>query len=231
MLIPGTIVFINFPEESNHRILHAAVVMQNNANGLVIRSDEPGLRIEAGQSLRLYFEKEMKFVQQAARIESVIGAASQQSKPSEVAHALAADDVAVEHHDFAMLVVRPLGQPVSAESRECYRVSTITAGLDAEIEDEAGCVLADVSVTGFSIISHQPHPLGSVRRIRLNFENNSFAGEAAIQSIKDLGGGRYRYGFLCADSGAKRTPLRQGLQQISVAVQRRQLKRLSGQAA
>lgn len=226
MLSPGLVVFVNFPEESpKPRVLHAAKVVQNNSNGLVIRCDEPGLPVEPERAFRLYYELKMKFVQHTARIEAVLGEGEMPAGEPETPAPTAAGPTG------ATIIVKMLGEPVSAESRECYRVSTLMAGLKADVGDARGCVLADVSVSGFSVIAEASLEPGSVQRITLHHEGKTFVGEAAVQSVKDLGKGKMRFGFVCADASASRTPLKQGLQQISVAVQRQQLKRLAGAAA
>lgn len=229
MLSPGAIVFVNFPEESKQRVLHAARVAQNNSNGLVLRLDEPGLPVEPERGFRLYYEQNLKFVQQAAKIEAVLGAgevpAGTTPPPTPPASTPA------EAPQGPTIIVRTLGEPVSAEGRECYRVSTLLSGLKAGLGDVADGALADVSVTGFSIISHATHEAGTVLPVTLHHEGKTFAGQGAIQSIKALADGRIRYGLLCADNGRLRSPLKTALQQISVAVQRQQLKRLAGAAA
>ncbi len=232
MLTPGAVVFVNFPEESKQRVLHAARVIQNNSNGLVLQSDEAGLGFAPDRVFRLYFELKLKFVQQAARVEALLGEGElpggSPGTPATVSASAVSNAKGPQGPTF---IVKTLGEPVSAEGRECYRVSTLMSGLKADLGDEKHGTLADVSVSGFSIIASQPHAAGEVLSVTLHHEGKTFVGDGAIQSIKPLSDGRLRFGLLCADSDGKRTPLKQGLQQISVAVQRQQLKRLAGVAA
>lgn len=232
MLPPGSTLFVNFPEESKQRVLHPARVLRHNSEGLVVRCDEPGLPLVPDRAVRLYFESKLKFAQQAGRVEAVFGEGEMPARsPADTAayaeHAGANAAVSLG----AVFIVRTLGEPVSAEGRECYRVSTLTAGIGADLGNEPNAVLADVSVTGFSIISNRQHASGSVLPIILHHEGQRYAGNAAIQSVNTLDDGRFRYGFLCADEKSHHTALKQGLQQISVAVQRQQLKRMAGVAA
>jgi hypothetical protein len=229
MLTPGVVVFVNLPEQTSQRVLHAAKVVQNGPSGLVIRCDEPGLPLIPERAIRLYYEIKQKFMQQPARIEAILdtGEALAGSPPADTASPPNPEAGPLG----ASLVIKTLGEPVSAESRQCYRVSTLMAGLKADIGQEKRCVLADVSNTGFAIIASTGIPQGTTHPVLLHHEGKQFPGQGLIQSVKDLGKGKCRYGLLCADPGnAQRTPLKQGLQQISVAVQRQQLRRLAGAA-
>lgn len=227
MLTPGAVVFVNFPEESKQRILHAARVVQNNSNGLVLQCDEAGLELAPERGFRLYYELKLKFVQQAARVEAMLG----ENELPAGATAPAPPAINAKGPQGPTFIAKTLGEPVSAEGRECYRVSTLLSGLKADLGDEKHGTLADVSVTGFSIIAAKDYAAGMVLKVALHHEGKVFTGNGAIQSIKALSDGRLRYGLLCADIKNHPASLKQGLQQISVAVQRQQLKRLAGVAA
>ena len=81
MLTPGAVVFVNLPEESTQRVLHAAKVLQNSPSGLVIRCDEPGLPLFPERPIRLYYEVKQKFMQQPARIEAATVEDREQVQP------------------------------------------------------------------------------------------------------------------------------------------------------
>ncbi|MHC4770016.1 MAG: hypothetical protein ACYTEI_15105 [Planctomycetota bacterium] len=99
------------------------------------------------------------------------------------------------------------GEIVSAENREWYRVSTGLANLTMDFGNENGCPLLDVSSVGFAVEYH---------------------GKARIQSIRELSGGRYRYGVHSIQDKASGGDLRKGQQLISASVEREQLRRLAG---
>jgi len=121
--------------------------------------------------------------------------------------------------------IRPIGDPVSAEGRQCYRVSTLIANLTATLGKKENCQLADVSTTGFSIISSESFSIGNQVPVELRYEQERFPGIGCIQSIKEIGPNRYRYGMHCVESKKTGSDLTRGLQHISMAVQRIQLKR------
>jgi hypothetical protein len=233
MLVPGAIAFVNFPEKTRQRVLHPARVVAHRQPRLVLTCEEPELPVAPGLGFRLYYELRRHFMQQAARIEDVVG--SDESVCVPPASAELKERVPAPPDEPATsgpsIVVTPLGEPVSAESRQCYRVSTVVAGLKADVDDEPGCALTDVSACGFSVIAFKIFKLGTVHRVSIRHDGRTYTGHGAVQSIKDLGAGRTRYGFLCADLSEKqRTPLKSGLQQISASIQRQQLRRLAGTA-
>lgn len=202
MWASGSDLFVQLPSESNARILHGGTVQQVE-DGVILFKPNDRLALEAGQDIRIYFEHRREFMQQPATVEAVLD-----------------DDGPLT------LAIRPQGEAVSAENRQCYRVSTIFADLSIELAGET-CSLTDVSVQGFSLISTKPYKQGQTLPVRLLHEGKVYDGNAQVQSIKDLGG-KTRYGLLCAGKANGPTSLPKGLQQVSMSIQRMQLRRRAG---
>ena len=65
------------------------------------------------------------------------------------------------------------GEPVSAESREWFRVSTVMAGLTTDFGPEAGCPLLDVSSVGFAVEATQAYKVGDVVTATLRYQSGT----------------------------------------------------------
>ncbi|MHC4589250.1 MAG: hypothetical protein ACYTAQ_07895, partial [Planctomycetota bacterium] len=109
MLVSETKIFFSIPGESRRLILHPAKVREAGASGHTAELEESNVPLEAGKDLFIYYERKRKFVKQAARIDAVM-----QTNPALVV-------------GFQLT-----GEPVSAESREWFRVSTVMANLTAD---------------------------------------------------------------------------------------------------
>lgn len=203
MFAHGSKVFVQFPSNSNQRVLHPFEVEDFGPDALTIRAEEENLPIEPGAEVRVYFEMREKFQQQPARIEAVL-----KSDP------------------LPLIALALTGVPVSAENREKYRVSTLGTDLLATLDGEDGR-LADVNVEGLSVICSRRHGLGAILPVKVFFEGREFSGRASIQSVKDLPKGKFRYGMQCVGDDRHLGGLAHGLHKISTAVQRAQLKRLA----
>ena len=201
MLTTGDGLFLQIPNESRQRVLHPATVV-NRAEDTFSITLEEGLTLEPGQDVLLFFENKREFMQQPGHIDTVL--------PSDSA---------------PILGIRTAGKPVSAESRQCFRVSTIMSILTASVGNLQSCPLADVSATGFSVIAQSPFRIGDVVPVTLAFEDERFPGKACIQSVKDLGSGRFRFGLHCINDREAGSDLERGLRHISTEVQRQQLRR------
>lgn len=88
----------------------------------------------------------------------------------------------------------------------------------------------DVSVTGFSVISPERYQVGQQIQSTIDSGGNQFKGSASVQSIKMLPIGKTRYGFHCSDNRGRKGGLAEGLQKLSMEMQRLQLRRRSGAA-
>ena len=109
-----------------------------------------------------------------------------------------------------------------------FRVSVVTAGMDARIGNERHCAVLDLSAEGFGVIAHTPFPLGSMIHVAVSYNGQTaFSTMVRVQTVKKRRDGNFRYGFLAPD---KKSIARKAMQQLSTTIQRMQLRRLSGAA-
>jgi len=196
-------LFIELPSATSDRVLHHSVIVGMD-EGKPMVQPKALLALEEGNDIRIYFERSREFMQQAAKVCQV-----------------------PEETDEGVLCIEPLGEAVSAEGRECYRVSTVFADLSIEVGNET-CSLTDVSVLGLSILGNAAYKSGEIVPVRLTHEGSRYEGNAQVQSIKDLGG-MIRYGLLCSGGTSNsKTSLESGLRQVSMTIQRMQLRRRAG---
>ena len=123
MLNTETKLFLCIPTESPERVLRPAKIVSIENDMFAVEPEEPELALEAGQEILIYYEIKQTFMQQPARIDALLD---------------------TEHNPTVGLVTT--GEPVSAESRQCYRVSTVMSDLVAGIESQ-DCPLLDVSIS------------------------------------------------------------------------------------
>jgi hypothetical protein len=204
MLAQEKKIFLNFPHEAEERVLHPAKVIEAGDPGYTAELNEPDLPFVAGQDVFIYFDHRRKFMKQAVRIDAVL-----QTEPKVV------------------IGFQTVGEPMSAESREWYRVSTALAGLNAGFGDEKSCRLLDVSSVGLAVEARQRYRIGDVVTITLEFEGKQYSGQGRIQSIRELEKGKIRYGVHSIDDKTTGGDLHKGQQIISAALEREQLRRLA----
>jgi hypothetical protein len=228
MLGKGTIVFLQFPQEARTRLLHQGTVVDLAPGAFQAIFDEDTLPLDAGQELMIYYETQRKFVKQAVRVVAVHGGGAltdaitvaQENETSDAATAT----VVCAGLAAALALV---GECCSAESRQCYRVSTAVSDHRAELAGE-NCKLLDVSATGYAVLSTKVYKVGQVLDGAVMLRRETFRGRVCIQSAKDLGRGRFRYGLNCADERTRAGGLKEGLPKLTMDIQLEQLRRRSG---
>ncbi|MCZ6682915.1 MAG: hypothetical protein O7B26_07000, partial [Planctomycetota bacterium] len=206
MLTIDTAFFLQIPSNSKKRILHPAKIVGFTNDLYTAELEETDLPLTAEQETLVFYESNRSFLQQAACVTDVI-----------------------EGEPKCMFEFKTTGEPVSAESRQHYRVSAVMAGLTAQLGKEKECPLLDVSSTGFSVISEKTYEIGSIVDAVVRFDGKEHKGKVCIQGARQLSEGRIRYGLHCIkDSRQPSTSMSAGLQHISVSLQREQLRRLAG---
>ncbi len=207
----GGAFFLQIPEESTERILHLAKVVGLTGNILtaVFEDRDLGvtecLDIVERQEVFIYFEARNDFLQQAAHILKIL---DEELKPT--------------------LEIETTGEPASAESRQYYRVSTVTADVTAELTGDGKRKVVDVSCTGFSVISSRNYAIGNSVEATLIHKDEEYRGKVFVQSIRVLGKDRIRYGLLCVEDRASVGNMPRGLELMTVSLQSEQLRRLAG---
>ena len=173
-----------------------------------LESGEENLPIEPEQFVQLLFHDGHTFLQQGAEVVGV-------------------EELEVDGDVTTTVQFRIAGEPVSAESRECYRVSTAIACHSVVVDDAHRCPVTDACATGLSFVSSEAWAAGDVVTVKLTFENQTYTGRCSVQSVRRMRRGRLRYGLYCIEDGRTRGSLPKGLQKLSMAVQREHLSRLA----
>jgi len=207
MLGIGGAFYLQVPDGHKQRVLHPAKAVGLVDDVYTAELEDPGVGIAEGQELFIYYEAGRDFLQQAAQVLTVF---SDELKPT--------------------FELKTTGEPASAESRQYFRVSTVTAGLTADFAGEGQCPLLDVSCTGFSVISSRQHAIGSIVEAALTYHGEEYTGKVSVQSARELSKGRIRYGMHCAESKTSAGNMPRGLQLMTLSLQSEQLRRLAGTA-
>lgn len=247
MITTGNRVYFQFRSDpKSKRVLHPAVITESSGGSTYMAMlDESDPPVSPGENALVFFERQRVFTQQPVRIDAVLshdGFDAPVAKPCDEnddvfsfgnsslqieAHVESVDDTVSR----VLIGFETTGEPVSAESRQCYRVLTsISSNVTAIVDGANHCPVLDVSATGFSIMSNAPIRIGQVVRVTLQHEQREFSGSAVVQSIREFDDGRNRLGLYCAGDERSNGELFKGLQQIGACIQREQIRRISGSA-
>ena len=174
MLTVGNDVFLQLTSESEHRTLHPSSVVEVTDHVFTAELEEHDLAPEAGQEILIYYNLRHEFVNQSARIDTVLETEPDENGQSKV-----------------LVAIERTGEPVSAEDRQCYRVSTVLAELAVSFGGCGDCPVMDVSPTGFSVISPKKYRVGRIVTATFQYENLQHTGHVCIQSMRPQRDGRF----------------------------------------
>ena len=194
-------LFLLLPGQTPERTLHQGKVLELEGDTVVAEFAE-ALLPGAGADVLLYADFRGKFYQNGASVIAV-----RQSQPTPI------------------IAFRLVGEPMSAESRANFRVSTATLPLAADIGREKNCQIVDISPDGFAAIMKYEYAVGTKFEADLAFEKMGSTGPVRIQTLKRLPNGTLRYGFVAI--GGKQPNMQDLLGKLTAEVQRKQLRRLS----
>lgn len=203
-LKPGSRVFLRFDSPSRGRVLQPATVEHVQDDAWTLRFDSRHHAVEIGERQLVYFSKAREFVQQPMIVESQTSAGPP-----------------------FVLTLRAIGEPVAAGTREEVRVSTVESGLTAALDDEQGCPVQDVSLSGLAVISARKYPVGRCLEIAVRYGNEEFTGPVEVQSSNSLDDGSTRYGLLGVFDTSQGRALQSGLTKMTLEIQQQRLKRFS----
>jgi hypothetical protein len=203
MLKTESVIFLNIPDISEERVLHRAKIITAEEKLYSAELEEEGLALEDEMGLFIYFKLDRKFMRQAARIGSVSGSESK-----------------------TLVEFETIGEPFSAENRQALRISSVGADLKAMFGAEKDCEVVDVSATGFAVYSTKEHAIDSRVETTLYFEGETFIGTVSVMAVVKRKG-QIRYGVHCLNEPKTGSSLKKGLGRITMAIQRKQLARLS----
>jgi hypothetical protein len=204
MLAAGTEMFLSIPDAANQRALQPGTVIESGVLGFVAEFDVE-MAPPVGTAVDAYGDVRGKFFRQGAQVSEIRAAETK-----------------------SIIVFTRIGEPVSAENRQTFRVSVISANILAKVGNEKNCPVIDVSPEGFGIVAKRELKPGTVVPIEFEHAGHRVEAPARVQTVKRCIDGKYRYGFLC--TAGKRGATRTSLQQITSLMQRAQLRRLAGAA-
>ncbi len=200
-------IFLRTPE---HEELYPGKVSGTTDKGCTAVFEGPAFSLEGGEEVLVFYEIKHRFMQQTVRVLSVV----EEKK----------DDDGIR----ITLELKTTGDPFSADSRECYRVSCYAADIKAQLgEDPEMCEVLDVSATGFAIFSDADYTIGQRLQATLYHNGTPVHGTAVLQSYRAFGK-KHRYGLRAVDDQRPKATLKNDLNRINLAVQREQAARLSG---
>lgn len=221
MIKAGDRFYVQIPNQSGKRILHPATVVEHDHSKYTAEVEISSPPLEAGNDIIIFFERNGEFMQQSGRIDMV--------KPSDAPIDDSVDNSSQPDSPMGTAIgFQLVGEPVSAENRQCYRVSTVMVDLTATLDGEANCDLLDISSSGFSLLSKCEHAYGSIVEVTLNYGQNKYSGQARIQNIIEHPRGVFRYGLHGIEDKKVDNELAKGRQIISMDIQRLQLRRRTG---
>lgn len=205
---PQADAYLRNPNENDDTILHPLQTTQRRDSKWTVMTLEPGLAIDPETELLIYFDVRQQFMKQSAIVTSV----------------------EMHENDHLTVELELVGEPMSAENRQCYRVCTAVGELVMTFAGETDCAIVDISATGCAVVSSVPHQVGALLQASISFKGKLHEGQVAVQSLRAYRGKRYRYGLHCIEDRGNRSDLAKALQQLGMQVQREQLQRLSGAA-
>ena len=200
-------IFLQTPE---HETLYPGKVRAATDKGRNAVFQGGAFSLEDGAEVLVFYEINRHFMQQPVRVLSVV-----EKK---------IDDDGTR----ITLEFETTGDPISAEKRECYRVSCYSANVEAQLgEDPEMCEVLDLSATGFAISSDAEYTVGQTLLATLYYYGKHVLGTAVIESSAAFRK-KNRYGLRAVDDERPKATLKKDLYRINLVVQREQLIRLSG---
>jgi hypothetical protein len=201
----GSRVFLRFDSPSRGRLLRPGIVQEIREGGLTLAFETRHHAVEIGEEKLVYYNKARNFVQQPVLVEEQ----SSDGPPF-------------------VLSVKSIGEAVSAGSREEDRVSTSGTGLTATLEDDDGCLIQDVSLSGLAVFSNRKYPIGRCLEIAIRYADEEYVGQVEVQCAHPLDSGETRYGLLGVFDTVEGRGLQNGLTRMTLEIQQQNLKRISG---
>jgi len=195
-------IFIRVPTEDRpqRRSLRPGVVLALDDQRCVVQLMEPMEGVDESVETFLHYDRDRKFVQQSVRVLRVDAGAP------------------------LVFAVRFQSEPISAELRQCYRVSCLGSNVRLSVADETNCEVVDVSATGVAFYGQGTYRIGQNLKVTLVHEGKIYNGHGTIQSIRRTKANKQRYGLHCVDKGTD--TLARSLASINFAIQADQRRRL-----
>ncbi len=201
----GSQVFLYFDSPLRGCVLQPGMVQEIRDDDWTVSFKTRHHAVETGEQELIYYNRARDFFEQPVLVE----AQSSKGPPF-------------------VLSLKSVGDPVSVGAREEDRVSTIGTGLTATLEDEDGCLIQDVSLSGLAVISARKYHVGRCLEIAIRYGDEEYVGPVEIRCIHVLDGGKTRYGLLGVFDTTEGRSLQNGLTRMTLDIQQQNLKRISG---
>lgn len=201
MLKTGERIHLLDPTRPGERTLHTGVLAAIEEGAWIAEFPTPSFEVAAEAEFVIFYEVKRNFVQQIARIDEV-----REGEPA------------------LTVKLATIGDSAPAEGRETYRVTTLSTSITAQLGSANDCDVVDVSSTGFAAVSPQKHEIGERLDASITYDGETHSGVVAIQSIQERKDGT-RYGVRYIAEHGQKSQFEDGLNQISLGVQREQLAR------
>ena len=207
MLKKGSSIYLGLDDPSGRRVLHAGIIAAMAQDRWTIEFENSELPIKTGDEYRIYYHEFQEFVQRRVQVE--------------------------EHSEtgpLSRVVMKLIGDVISADTRQEYRVSAINAGLTVTLDTEEGCTIQEISMSGLGLVSDRKYSIGQILNVTLHSEDEAFGGRAVVEWIRQLDGNRTQCGLRGVFDAKGIDTLRIGLMRFTRAVHRKNLQRVSGAA-
>ncbi len=205
MLKEGSSVYLGLDDPSGGRVLRPGTIAAIAQDRCTIEFENSELSIKTGDGCLIYYHEFQEFVQRRVRVE-------EQS----------------ETGPRSRVVMKFIGDAVSADTRQEYRVSAINAGLTVTLDGEEGCTIQEISMSGLGLVSDRKYSIGQILNVTLHFEGENSSGQMVIEWARKLDGDRTQYGLRGLFDAKGSDMLRIGLMRFTRAVHRQNLQRVSG---
>ncbi len=207
MLKEGSPIYLGLDDPSGRRVLHAGIIAAMAQDRWTIEFENSELPIKTGNEYRIYYHEFQGFIQQRVEV-----------------------DEHLENGPVSRVVMKLIGDVISADTRQEYRVSAINAGMTVTLDTEEGCTIQEISTAGLGLVSDRKYSIGQILDATLHFEDDHFSGQVVVEWIRQLDGDRTRYGLRGLFDANGSDTLQIGLMRFTLAVHRQNLQRVSGAA-
>jgi hypothetical protein len=190
---------VRFGDNDSQGSLMTAAVTSKGELRYILRFD-CSVQAEVGTPLVLFHHIDRRFYTQDGEVQSICRAT-----PTET-----------------LVTVQCGGEPVPAENRANFRATTAGREMTATIGRERKCEVVNVSAQGLAAMMSNPPQVGATVEISIEVDNKLVRGSATLRNANRLSCRRYKCGFEVQDK-----QLARALNQLCMAIQREQLRRLA----
>jgi hypothetical protein len=205
VLKEGNPVYLERDDPSGGRVLRPGTIAALAQDRCTIGFGNSELSIKIGDECLIYYHEFQEFVQRRVRAEEQ----SETGPPLRV-------------------VMKFVGDAVSADTRQEYRVSAINTGLTVTLDSEEGCTVQEISMSGLGLVSDRKYSIGQILNVTLRFEVEDYDGQMVFEWARQLDDDRIQYGLRGLFDPKGSDMLRIGLMRFTRAVHRQNLQRVSG---